>query len=265
LNPSKPASRRTRPPGAEPTEAGQTKRRQLAETLEREIAAGRWPLQGKLPSENELVAHFGVSRQTVRSAISTLQQKGLVATRRGLGTLVLRKHPSPEYSQSLESIPALAYYARHTVVQVVSVEDLELTGDLAATVGARPGSVWTHAQTLRSAVGQKLPVGLSSVWVPAVHRQVIQHLAKTGTPVFLGMQKASKQMVSEVKQVLGASLPTRAQARLLQCQTREAMLRIQRWYYTTDGTLLTMTDTLHPPTRFKYAMTLQHLPRGNGR
>lgn len=251
--------------GAQPSHADQTKRRRLAELLEREIVAGRWPVQGKLPSENELVARFDVSRQTVRSAISTLQQKGLVATRRGLGSVVLRRHPSPEYSQSLESIPALAYYARHTIVQVVSVEDVEINDELAATVGARPGSLWTHAITLRSASGQKVPMGLSSVWVPAAHRKVIQLLAQTATPVFLGMQKASKQMVSEVKQVLGASLPTRTQARLLQCQTREAMLRIQRWYHTADGTLLTMTDTLHPPTRFKYAMTLGHFPRGNGR
>ena len=43
------------------------------------------------------------------------------------------------------------------------------------------------------------------------------------------------------------------------------MLRIQRWYYTADGTLLTMTETLHPPSRFQYAMTLRHSPRSNGR
>lgn len=251
--------------GTEPPEVGQTKRRQVAEALEQEIAAGRWPVQTPLPSENQLVSHFGVSRQTVRSAISTLQQKGLVATRQGLGTVVLRKHPSPEYSQSLESIPALAYYARNTTVKIVSVENVEITSELAESIGAKPGSLWTHAITLRSAAGQKLPMGLSSVWVPAIHRQVIQQLGKTGTPVFLGMQKAAKQMVTEVKQVIGATVLTRAQARLLQCETREAMLRIQRWYHTADGTVLTMTDTLHPPSRFQYAMTLRHTARNNGR
>jgi DNA-binding GntR family transcriptional regulator len=252
-------------PVSDPPETGQTKRRQLAELLEREISAGRWPVQTALPSENQLVAHFGVSRQTVRSAIATLQHKGLVATRQGLGTVVLRKHPSPEYSQSLESIPALAYYARNTTVKVVSTEDVEMTGELAEAVGAKPGSLWTHAITLRSAAGQKLPMGLSSVWVPAIHRQVIQQLAKSATPVFLGMQKAAKQMVTEVKQVIGATVATRAQAKLLQCETREAMLRIQRWYYTADGTVLTMTDTLHPPSRFQYAMTLRHSARGGAR
>lgn len=252
-------------PDSDPPPAGLTKRRQLAEILEREIASGRWPVRSALPSENQLVAKFGVSRPTVRSAITTLQQKGLVTTRQGLGTVVLRKHPSPEYAQSLESIPALAYYARNTTVKVVSTEDVEISPELSEIVGAKPGSLWTHAITLRSAAGQKLPMGLSSVWVPAIHRQVLQQLRKTGTPVFLGMQKATKQLVSEVKQVIGATMLTRAQARLLQCETREATLRIQRWYYTGDGWVLTMTDTLHPPSRFQYAMTLRHSARSNAR
>ena len=253
-----PRARSSHVDGADSPPSGQTKRRLVADALEREVAAGHWPVQSTLPSENQLVARFGVSRQTVRSAVATLQHKGLVASRQGLGTVVLRSFPSPEFSQSLESIPALAYYARHTKVTVVSVQDVDVTPELQATVGAAVGTRWTHAVTLRAATDQTLPVGLSSVWVPAAHREVIQQLSKTGTPVFLGMQKAAKQMVCEVKQVIGATLPTKADARLLQCEAREAMLRIQRWYYTADGTLLTMTDTLHPPSRFQYVMSMRH-------
>lgn len=238
--------------------AGTTKRKHVADVLEREIADGTWPVRGALPSEMLLVARFGVSRQTVRSAMSSLQSKGLVATRHGLGTVVLRQHASPEYSQSLESINALAYYARNTVLTVVRVEDVVITPQLATTIGCTPGTTWCNATTLRAASGQKLPMGLSSVWVPAANRQAIQVSRKSGLPVFLEIQKANKQMVSEVKQVLGAILPTKAQARLLQCERREPMLRIQRWYYAADGTLLEMSDTMHPPSRFQYVMSLRH-------
>ena len=75
---------------------------------------------------------------------------------------------------------------------------------------------------------------------------------------FSMMQKANKKMVSEVRQVLGACLPDKNQAHLLHCDTREALLRIQRWYHAADGTLLEMSDTLHPPSRFQYVMTLRH-------
>ena len=241
------------------TGAGTTKRRHIADVLEREIADGKWPVHGAFPSEMQLVARYGVSRQTIRSAMSSLQAKGLVTTRHGLGTFVLRQHASPEYSQSLESINALAYYARNTVMTVVHVEDVVLTPQLSATVGGQPGTTWCNATTLRAAAGQKLPMGLSSVWVPAANRQAIQVSRKSGLPVFLEIQKANKQMVSEVKQVLGAILPTKAQARLLQCEPREPMLRIQRWYHAADGTLLEMSDTMHPPSRFQYVMSLRHV------
>lgn len=45
-----------------------TKNRRIAEVLTLEIAQGQWPVSGLLPSEMQLVARFGVSRQTIRSA-----------------------------------------------------------------------------------------------------------------------------------------------------------------------------------------------------
>jgi GntR family transcriptional regulator len=245
----------------QPFPAGISKRRYVAEVLETEISDGIWPLRSVLPSEMQLVMRFEVSRQTIRSAMTSLQAKGLIATRQGLGSIVLRQFSSPEYSQSLESINALAYFARHTVVSVVSVEDVVLTQDLAVKVGGKIGTTWSKATTLRAASQDMPPMGVSSVWVPVANRQAIQVSRKSGMPVFLEIQKANKQMVSEVKQVLGASMPDKLQARLLQCEPREPMLRIQRWYYAADATLLEMSETLHPPSRFQYLMTLRHVAR----
>lgn len=246
-------------PSSTPTRTRQgTKHRQVAQALEREIAQGRWPVSGFLPAEMELVARFGVSRQTVRSAISSLISSGLVATHQGVGTKVLRQKPAPEYSQSLETINALAYYARNTAVEVVKVQDVAITPELAAVVGARVGEIWCHALTLRSVPGQPVPMGVSSVWVPVGSRKAIQASRKSGLPVFLEMQRANKKMVGEVRQVLGACLPDKTQAQLLHCDPREALLRIQRWYHAADGMLLEMSDTLHPPSRFQYMMTLRH-------
>lgn len=235
-----------------------TKHRQIAEALERGIAQGEWPVSTLLPSEPQLVVRFGVSRQTIRSALSHLISTGLVATQQGIGTRVMRQLAGPEYSQSLETINALAYYARNTAVQVMRVEDVVITPELAPIIGAVVGETWCHAVTLRSAAGQTVPMGVSSVWVPVGNRQAIQASRKSGLPVFLEVQKANKKMVSEVRQVLGACLPDKAQASLLHCEVREALLRIQRWYYAADGTLLEMSDTLHPPSRFQYVMTLRH-------
>jgi GntR family transcriptional regulator len=61
---------------------------QLAESLEREIAAGRYGAFDRLPSEHALMEQHGVSRVTVRQAIALLHAKGLLDVKQGKGTFV---------------------------------------------------------------------------------------------------------------------------------------------------------------------------------
>src|ERR1700754_2247420 len=56
--------------------------------LESLIAAGEWPVGTKIPPEPELVAAFGVGRNTVREAVRALEHAGLLEPRRGDGTYV---------------------------------------------------------------------------------------------------------------------------------------------------------------------------------
>jgi len=61
---------------------------QIAQSLEREIALARPGDRSRLASETALMRRFGVSRITVRAAISRLVRKGVVETRQGKGTFV---------------------------------------------------------------------------------------------------------------------------------------------------------------------------------
>ena len=52
------------------------------------IRAGAFGTGGQLPSEPALSKQLGVSRPTIRQALSLLEQEGLVARRQGMGTFV---------------------------------------------------------------------------------------------------------------------------------------------------------------------------------
>lgn len=64
--------------------------RKVAADLGREIAEGAYGSGGRLPAEGELAARYGVSRGTIRQALSTLRGNGLVTSRRGTRRVVLR-------------------------------------------------------------------------------------------------------------------------------------------------------------------------------
>ena len=65
----------------------------LADSLRADIASGRYRAGQKLPTEAELGGASGLSRQTVRQAIGTLEREGLLRRKQGSGTYVLRGMP----------------------------------------------------------------------------------------------------------------------------------------------------------------------------
>jgi DNA-binding FadR family transcriptional regulator len=69
----------------------QPSRNLTAEVVERiaaEISSGRYPPGTKLPTEQELIAAFNVSRTVVREAVAALRARGIVTTRQGAGVFV---------------------------------------------------------------------------------------------------------------------------------------------------------------------------------
>jgi GntR family transcriptional regulator len=69
-------------------ERGELLSKQVEEALRERIRQGRFAPGEKLPPENELAAEYGVSRATVRAAMSNLQREGTVVRRQGAGTFV---------------------------------------------------------------------------------------------------------------------------------------------------------------------------------
>lgn len=96
----------------------------VADQLEALIVNGGIGVGEKLPTENGLCDAFGVSRTVIREAITHLKSLGLVETRRGIGTTVLR-------STTVEAMPAKRI-SPTTVEDILHVLELRLNLEPAA-------------------------------------------------------------------------------------------------------------------------------------
>src|SRR3954469_25653999 len=67
--------------------------RQIAADLREAIRRGELGPGDKLPSETELINHYGVARMTVRQALSELRAEGLVVPEHGRGVFVRARPP----------------------------------------------------------------------------------------------------------------------------------------------------------------------------
>jgi DNA-binding FadR family transcriptional regulator len=75
--------------GGMPSPRDRTRSDAVYHALRGWILDGRIPSDGRLPTENELAGHFGVSRPIVRRAIARLRTEGLVRSIQGSGTVVI--------------------------------------------------------------------------------------------------------------------------------------------------------------------------------
>jgi GntR family transcriptional repressor for pyruvate dehydrogenase complex len=79
----------------------------LVDKLTADVRLGRLVAGDKLPSEAEIMKHFGVSRTVVREALSKLQAAQLVETRHGIGTFVLPQNSAPTFQISPHQLGTL--------------------------------------------------------------------------------------------------------------------------------------------------------------
>jgi GntR family transcriptional regulator len=77
---------------------------QLADAIRVRIRAQEWAVGAQLPTEAELVTHYGVSRATVRQGIKQLEGQGLVVVQRGRGTFLADRSGINAGMQELASI-----------------------------------------------------------------------------------------------------------------------------------------------------------------
>ncbi len=62
--------------------------KRIADIIKRRIVKGKYTVQEKMPSENELLKEFKVSKQTLLKALNALTHQGFIVRRQGSGTFV---------------------------------------------------------------------------------------------------------------------------------------------------------------------------------
>src|SRR5215213_4504500 len=90
----------------------------VIDALRQEILSGVRAVGEKLPTEDALCRRFGVSRHTIREALRQLREEGLVASRQGAGTVVVRRATPPLYISSISSVEELLQYATEARYEV---------------------------------------------------------------------------------------------------------------------------------------------------
>lgn len=242
-----------------PSSSPGTKHGLVAEALTAEIRAGRLHVGDLLPSEPQLSQRYGVSRQTVRAALRTLQQRGLIGSQRGIGSTVIDSRvDETRYSQSFSSAEDLLQYATTTPVKVIEREEVIVDAALAVRFGCKPGEHWWRVRTLRMDPKGRSAIAVSDIHIPLAFAAVLDEVPKSRQPIFALIEKRFHQPAVEIQQELTClARLTRSECDLLKLPPRSPGLEVTRRYLGRDGLVLEVARSVHPPETFRYPMRLQ--------
>lgn len=98
---------------------------QLATILRQKIASGDFAPGDQLPPESELVRSYGLSRMTVRQALSNLDAAGLVSRQAGRGTFVTAEAGLARHDRGLDaSVDELIRMGEATEVELIDLAEI---------------------------------------------------------------------------------------------------------------------------------------------
>jgi GntR family transcriptional regulator len=236
--------------------------RQLAADLRQAVVAGRYPPGQRLPTEAELVASTGLSRQTVRRAFQELVSEGVIYRVRGRGTFAVPG--DGRYLRSFGSIDDLMALSLDTELRVV--EPLHVLASLAVADTLRvPEDSVMAMSFLRLHDGA--PFCHTRVHVPLeIGRRLrelpeLRALSEPGdsarfTVISLVDQVSDRQIHNAVQNATAVAADPDT-ARRLGCPPGVPVLRIERLYCDRDLVPLELAVNHFHPDRYSYRLQMR--------
>jgi GntR family transcriptional regulator len=224
---------------------------QLYSMLHDAIAAGEFPSGARMPSEKELASSYGVSRITARRALGELALKKMVARHRGRGTFVdYRYQPDPIHAPLTDFMQSIDHMWRDTRVEVVELDFREPPESLGSAFGRNARKKLCYQVRVRSK--QDVPFAHYVAWTAGLGRRVTKKRLETTPRIELFRDHDIR--ISRVEQYLSAEGALPQVARLLGIATGKPLLKLVRYSYHQDGSLLDLLTALYNPDLFVYKM-----------
>ena len=237
--------------------AGKPRYQQLADELRAAILRGDYTPEG-FPTEADLCQAYNVSRFTVREALRALQAEGLIARKRGSGTVV---QPAAARGgalhQPLSNVAEIQQYARDTQAVFELIGEAPLPRAIAEQVGIVAGGRWTYFKGLRTSGDSSVPIATTDAYVHESLADAARQVVFNGDTIYQQLERIGGVKIEVVTQDIQAVAASAEVAQRLGVPKRSPCLLILRCYRDGNGKVLEISANHHPGARFAYAMHIE--------
>jgi GntR family transcriptional regulator len=220
---------------------------QLKKILLKQIEEGEFPAGSMIPSERDLSQTYGISRMTVRQALSQLVTDGLLHREKGRGTFVspvkLEQKNIMSFSNTVRAkgmIPS---------ANVLFFEKEEASDELCDILGLNAGEKVYHLKRLRFA--DDMPVAVEEDFIPERYCPGLEHWDLKSSLHRMIRNEYGFNM-RYVDHLIEATKPGREEREMLQITAATPILRLVCQYYAEDDRKIIYEKSFYRSDEYKY-------------
>ncbi|HEY0296332.1 MAG TPA: GntR family transcriptional regulator [Bordetella sp.] len=214
----------------------------------------------KLPTEEQLGKRFSVSRLTVRQALHTLEEEGIIARRPGVGTWLSRRPDTPVDNRLTGPIEEFSALGLAFSARPIRQGTIDAPADVAAALGLPPGKRIYEVHRLRIVDGA--PLLWLEVYLPTDLGRKVAKAAVDGLFVPV-LRRLYDQDVREQYQTIEALSASAELAEMLQVEPGSSILSVNRLFVDATGRRVVFFKTRFRADRYFYTVNLPLArPRG---
>lgn len=226
---------------------------QIREAIRRQVKQGELiDAEGRLMTEAELGSYFGVSRITIRNAISPLVAEGMFARSRGRGTFLRSNQPENWVGRLMgfsETIRDAGYEAGAKVLEqgMINGHDSGVRAQL------QERAVW---QLKRLRLADAAPIAIEHAFYPPDIGLELEKRDLISIIMYSVLEDELGHAIEEAKQTIGACLTDATSAKLLGVKVGSPLLSIERLTIGKSGRALELLRAFYLPDYFRLSINL---------
>jgi GntR family transcriptional regulator len=232
--------------------------RQLYSLLKDTIAKQGLKSGQMLPSESELCQQYGISRTVVRNALQDLESEGLIRRRKGKGSIVTGPKISEGLAQTLTGFyQDMAERGLATRTSVLLHETIPCPGKIASILNLAPQTPVIHSNRLRYVEGE--PIALVTSYVPLQLCPALEHVDLTDRSLYEFLETTCGITIMSANRVLESSSADESQARHLEIEPGDPVMKLESISYLEDGTPVEYFLAFHRGDRTRFEINLMRV------
>ncbi|WP_208873055.1 GntR family transcriptional regulator [Levilactobacillus brevis] len=222
---------------------------QIHNDIKRAIEAGKWAVGDQIPSERELSRNFDVSRMTLRQAIQTLVDEGILERQVGSGTYVANQKVQEKMSGVTSFTDLMLTQGKQPTSKTISYHVMNPSLSEAEKLKLNEDDQVLRMERIR--YGDDVPICFEVATVP---EKLVDGLSKKEVTSSLYRALEDKKQLSpgKAQQTVSAMSASERIAEYLSIKRGDAILRLRQVTYLQDGTPFEYVRTQYVGKRFEF-------------